>query len=165
MNGEVIHVILSILVWGVLATLGKLSLMFASQKFGWSRMNWSLLVGTVFTGDRHVATLLGFLLNFFIGCFVAVFYFLAFALVGTASAGWGALVGLAHGAVLLTVFLPLLTTLHPRIASEYGGAMVGKRLEPPGFLALHYGVRTPLVTLAAHAVYGAVLGGGYGLLF
>jgi hypothetical protein len=34
-----------------------------------------------------------------------------------------------------------------------------KKLEPPGFLALNYGSRTPLTTLAGQALYGAVLGG------
>jgi hypothetical protein len=32
-------------------------------------------------------------------------------------------------------------------------------LEPPGFLLLNYGVRTPLVTLLAHLAYGALVGG------
>jgi hypothetical protein len=34
-----------------------------------------------------------------------------------------------------------------------------KALEPPGFMALNYGYATPVTTLAAHALYGAVLGG------
>ena len=32
-------------------------------------------------------------------------------------------------------------------------------LEPPGFLMLNYGARTPLVTLVAHIAYGAIVGG------
>jgi hypothetical protein len=31
-------------------------------------------------------------------------------------------------------------------------------LEPPGLLALNYGIRTPAVTIAAHIAYGIVLG-------
>ena len=31
-------------------------------------------------------------------------------------------------------------------------------LEPPGVLALSYGVQTPAVAVAAHLVYGGVLG-------
>jgi hypothetical protein len=31
-------------------------------------------------------------------------------------------------------------------------------LEPPGLLALNYGVQTPAVAVAAHLVYGIVLG-------
>ena len=60
---------------------------------------------------------------------------------------------------LLVAALPLLPYIHPRMASEYDGASATKQLEPPGFMGLNYGHRTPLTTLAGQAVYGAVLGG------
>jgi hypothetical protein len=44
------------------------------------------------------------------------------------------------------------------MASEYEGPIRGRRLQPPGFLALNYGYRTPLTTILAHAVYGLILG-------
>ena len=34
-------------------------------------------------------------------------------------------------------------------------------LEPPGFLALHYGVRTPISVMVSHVVFGAMLGTFY----
>ena len=34
-------------------------------------------------------------------------------------------------------------------------------LEPPGFLALHYGYQTPLTVLVSHVVYGMILGAFY----
>ena len=37
------------------------------------------------------------------------------------------------------------------------------RGERPGFLALHYGRRTPLATLFAHLAYGGILGAFYHL--
>ena len=48
------------------------------------------------------------------------------------------------------------------MASEQRGPTPTRLLEPPGFLALHYGRRTPVIVLAGHAVYGAILGGFYG---
>ena len=63
-----------------------------------------------------------------------------------------------HALVLLVMLLPLLPYMHPRMATEYYGPEVRRRLEPPGFLALHYGYRTPLTTVLAHALYGAILG-------
>jgi len=45
------------------------------------------------------------------------------------------------------------------MASEYDGPTALRQLEPPGFLGLNYGSRTPLTTLLGQAVYGAVLGG------
>ncbi len=31
-------------------------------------------------------------------------------------------------------------------------------LEPPGLLALNYGIQTPAVAIVAHVIYGTVLG-------
>ncbi len=41
------------------------------------------------------------------------------------------------------------------------GAIVTRRLGPPGFFALHYGVRTPISVVAAHLHYGGILGAFY----
>ena len=71
----------------------------------------------------------------------------------------GASTGLLHGLFLLVAALPVLPYIHPRMASEYDGASAIKKLEPPGFMALNYGSRTPLTTLVGQAIYGAVLGG------
>jgi hypothetical protein len=45
------------------------------------------------------------------------------------------------------------------MASERDGPNLDAVLEPPGLLALNYGRETPAVTLIAHIIYGAVLGG------
>lgn len=57
-----------------------------------------------------------------------------------------------------TLLVPLLPTIHPRMATERAGPNSTTILEPPGLLALNYGWSTLLVTVAAHAGYGAVLG-------
>jgi hypothetical protein len=49
------------------------------------------------------------------------------------------------------------------MASEQHGPEAQNMLEPPGFLALHYGVQTPLAILLSHAVFGAILGAFYHL--
>jgi hypothetical protein len=70
----------------------------------------------------------------------------------------GGLLGLLHVAVALMVLLPVLPGLHPRMASHRAGPASRAVLEPPGLLALNYGVQTPVVAVAAHVVYGVVLG-------
>jgi hypothetical protein len=62
---------------------------------------------------------------------------------------------------VLSVALPVLPGMHPRMASELHGPTVVRVLEPPGFLGLNYGLRTPVSVLLAHAVYGALLGAFY----
>jgi hypothetical protein len=68
-----------------------------------------------------------------------------------------------HGLAVLVALMPLLPGLHPRMASELRGPEPTRSLEPPGFMALHYERRTPLVTLLAHVVYGGILGAFYRL--
>jgi hypothetical protein len=53
--------------------------------------------------------------------------------------------------------------IHPRMASEQHGPNADRQLEPPGFMALNYGIRTPVSVFLAHAVFGAVLGSLYHL--
>lgn len=160
--GPAVLVVVNVLVWGLVATLSLVAITFTSQNLGWSRLDLPFLIGTMFTGDRRVAHVLGFLIFTTVGWFLGFFYFLVFAMLG--SAGWwiGALLGAAHGLLLLTVALPLLPNVHPRIASEHAGPDSVRLLEPPGFLALHYGWRTPFVVMVAQTVYGAVLGAGLG---
>jgi hypothetical protein len=70
----------------------------------------------------------------------------------------GAVLGLVHALVALTVIIPLLVGVHPRLASARAGLSTGPVLEQPGLLALNYGRETPLVTIVAHVLYGAALG-------
>lgn len=157
----VAQAIVDIMIWGMIATLGMISIMYASQSLGWTRLNLPFLLGALFTGDRRAANALGFLLYLLVGWFTAFFYYLVFEELG--EAGWwvGAATGFVHGMLLLAVFLPLLPYVHPRVASQYDGPDVVKRLEPPGFLGLHYGYRTPAIALLAQTVYGIILGIGF----
>ncbi|MFL6661099.1 MAG: hypothetical protein ACJ8G7_02910 [Rhizobacter sp.] len=153
--------LMRIMAWGLIATAVLTALSFAAQNLGWSRLNFPMLLGTVFTGERAAANVLGFVLYLLLGWLISFLYYLLFALIG--ASGWvvGMAAGLVHALLLLTVGLPLLPYVHPRVASEFDGPDATRRLEPPGFLALHYGNRTPAVLLVAYAAYGAVLGFGY----
>lgn len=157
--------IMEILLWGLIATMCMGAILFASQNLGWSRLDLPFLLGTIFTGERHAANVLGFALTILIGWFVAFFYYLFFAALGQANWWLGAITGFVHGLLVLTALLPLLPYIHPRVASEYDGPSPRRRLEPPGFLALHYGYRTPVITLLAQTVYGTILGAGFELFF
>jgi hypothetical protein len=92
------------------------------------------------------------------GQFFALFYASAFALLNEATWWLGAVFGTFHGVAALTVIIPLLPGVHPRMASERSGPTGRNTLEPPGLLALNYGRETALVTIVAHALFGAVLG-------
>jgi hypothetical protein len=53
----------------------------------------------------------------------------------------------------------LLPFVHPRMGTPTTSADSTPLLEPPGFMLLNYGRSTPVVTLVAHVVYGAMVGG------
>ena len=61
---------------------------------------------------------------------------------------------MVHASFVLAVGMPVLPGLHPRMANEEYGPTVVRQLEPPGFLGLNYGYRTPLSVLLAHLLYG-----------
>lgn len=149
------------LLWGFVATIVLTTIMSAAQGLGFSRMSMPFIVGTMFTPDRTRADMIGFVAHLVNGWIFAVVYALAFESWGRATWWLGAAIGLVHGLAVLVALMPVLPGLHPRMASEERGPEPTRALEPPGFMALHYGRRTPLVTIAAHMAYGAILGGFY----
>lgn len=151
----------SVLLWGFVATLVLTTITAASQGLGLSRMSLPFMLGTMLTADRDRAMLLGFLFHLVNGWVFALLYAAVFEALGWATWWLGATGGILHALVVLTAAMPMLPGLHPRMASEQQGPTPTRALQPPGFMALHYGHRTPLVALAAHVVYGAILGGFY----
>jgi hypothetical protein len=154
----------SVALWGFVATIVLTTLMSAAQGLGLSRMSLPLILGTMLTPDRDRAPMLGFLVHLANGWMFAIVYALAFESWGRATWWLGAGIGLVHALAVLIAVMPVLPGFHPRMASERRGPEPTRALEPPGFLALHYGHRTPAVTIVAHLVYGAILGGFYHLL-
>lgn len=153
----------SIVLWGFVATATLTTVMTASQKLGLSRMDMPLLIGTMFTHDRRRAELLGAVIHFVNGWVFALVYGAIFESLGYAGAMTGAAIGLGQGLFVLATVMPLMPAFHPRMASERQGPGLERRIQPPGFLALNYGRRSPLTTLAAHIAYGAILGAFYHL--
>lgn len=147
-----------LLIWGLVATVAMTTILQASQSLGLSRLSLPFLVGTLFTGNRNRAMVVGFIAYVIGGWLFAMLYFLFFLSIDRATAGLGTLLGFLHGLFLLVCALPLLPYAHPRMASEYDGPRECYLLEPPGFLGLNYGRRTPLTTLLGQTIYGTTLG-------
>jgi hypothetical protein len=144
--------------FGLLATAALTAVMIAAQLAGLTRLDLPLLLGTLLTEDPDRARVGGFFLHLGVGQGFALGYAATFAVLGRATWWMGALLGLVHVAVALTVLVPLLPGVHPRIASDRDGRSTTAALEPPGLLALNYGHQTPAVAVAAHVVYGIALG-------
>lgn len=144
--------------FGLLATAVLTAVMIGAQLAGWTRLDIPLLLGSMVVGEPDGARVVGFFVHLGFGQVFAFGYAASFALLDLATWWLGALFGLVHVAVALTILVPLLPGVHPRMASERAGPASVPVLEPPGLAALHYGVATPVVTIVAHLAYGIALG-------
>jgi hypothetical protein len=153
-------VIWGAIVGGLVGTLVLTTLLRAASELGLTRMDLPFLLGTAFTSDRVSAKAIGYALHFGFGLVFALVYYAVFLVIGASGFLLGALFGLVHalfaGTALVNILLPL---VNPRMGTGFTSAGSTPLIEPPGFLLLNYGRRTPLATLVAHIVYGAIVGG------
>lgn len=149
------------LLWGFVGTIVLTTVMAGSQGVHLTRMNLPYMLGTMFTADRDRAKLFGFVIHLMNGWAFSLLYVAAFHAWRQATWWLGAAIGLVHAAFVLSAGMRIVPGLHPRMASEQQGPSITRQLEPPGFLALNYGVQTPLSVLVAHLLFGSILGAFY----
>jgi hypothetical protein len=147
-----------ILVWGFGATVVLTTVLRGAQALAITRIDLPFMIGSAFTPNRDRAKAIGYAVHLVNGWLFALVYAAAFETAGRSGLPFGALIGLVHGTFVAVVAMPLMPAFHPRMASEGWGPDPTQQLEPPGSLTLNYGPSTPLVTVAAHIVYGGILG-------
>jgi hypothetical protein len=148
----------SVLLWGFVGTIVLTGIMSTSQGARLTRMSLPYMLGSMTTPSRDRAKLIGIGIHLVVGWLFALIYAAAFESWERATWWAGSAIGLVHALFVLTAGMALLPSLHPRMASEEQGPTPTRQLEPPGILALYYGRQTPIVVLAAHLVYGGILG-------
>ena len=151
--------------WGTLAggfvgTIVLTTSLRVAQELGLTRMDIPLLLGTVFTGHRSRANVIGYALHFVNGLLFALGYYAIFRAVGHAGWLFGLGLGFVHalfaGGALVNVLLP---AVHPRMGTPWSDSGETPLLEPPGLFLENYGPRTAIGNLGAHLLYGAIVGG------
>lgn len=144
---------------GFIGTLILTTGLRAATELRLTRIDLPFLLGTVFSADRTRARALGYVLHFFFGLLFAGVYYLVFVALDQASWWLGSLLGVAHALFAATALVGVLLPLfHPRMGTPFSAADSAPLLEPPGFMLLNYGASTPIVMLASHVVYGAIVG-------
>lgn len=146
------------LLWGFVATIVETTIGAGAQGLGLTRISFPQILGTLFTADRDRAKLFGLGAHIVLGLLYSLIYVAIFEALGKAGWARGAVIGFVHGLFVLVVVMKLLPGLHPRMASEQHGPAAKRVLEPPGFMALHYGVPTPLAVLLSHVAFGVIFG-------
>ena len=149
------------LLWGFAATVSMTILVQGSQELGVTRVNMPYLLGTMFTQHRARAKALGIAMHLFNGWVFSLLYVLLLEAWGGATLWRGLVIGLGHVVFVLLVGFPALPGIHPRMASETAGPTARRQLEPPGTLGMHYGPSTPAVLVAAHLLFGGIIGAFY----
>src|SRR5437016_3491899 len=144
---------------GLVGTLVLTTMVRGASEIGITRMDLAFLLGTTVTENRRKAKAIGYVFHFLLGIAFALLYGSFFVLIGRSSWWLGALLGAVHALFIATVVVNvLLPVVHPRIGTPDTAANEVALIEPPGFLMLNYGRNTFLITLAAHIVYGAIVG-------
>jgi hypothetical protein len=153
-------VIWGAVVGGLVGTVVLTTMLRAASELRLTRMDLPFLLGTAVTEDRVRAKAAGYALHFVFGLLFALAYYVVFVVSDESGILVGALLGFLHAlfaaSALVNVLLPV---VHPRMGAGFDAAGSSPLLEPPGFLLLNYGRQTPLVTVVAHIVYGAIVGG------
>jgi hypothetical protein len=148
------------LVGGLVGTVVLTTILRGASELGWTRMDLPFLLGTAVSADRVRAKVIGYALHFVFGLVFALGYYMVFVVVDRSGVVLGALLGLIHalfaGTALVNVLLP---AVHPRMGTGFDAAGSAPLIEPPGFMLINYGRRTPITTIISHLAYGAIVGG------
>jgi hypothetical protein len=147
------------------------------RKAGKTEMDMALIEGSMLSGDRDKAKVIGAFLHLvvFSALIIGSIYAWLFDVSGVSegNAWWvGALYGIAHG-IIGGLVMGMIPAMHPRMrggiesdqVEQVGGPLDGSLLlKPPGMFARNYGSATPPGVLMVHVAYGLVVGLVYGLL-
>jgi hypothetical protein len=129
-----------------------LALLGAAQA-GLTRLDLLLLLGTVTRLRAAGARAAGFAALLVAGMAAALAYPPALGALGWDAWWQAAVLGAAHGALAVLAVGVLAPLAHPRLRDP-----ARTRLERPGAALQRYGVLSAPVLIAAHVLYGAVLG-------
>jgi hypothetical protein len=149
--------VFGLLVGAWLGTLVMTALMEGAQAARFTRMSIPFLLGAMISERRFVIRVAGFAFHLVNGVIFALAYSLLFEALDRSDWWIGTLAGAMHGLLVLILLLPVLQDVHPRMARMDQGPDPTPMLQPPGFLALNYGSRTPAITFLAHIVYGGIV--------
>ena len=144
--------------FGLMATAALTAVMIAAQLAGLTRLDLPLVLGTVATEDPDRARVAGFFIHLAVGQGFALGYAAAFALLDRPPGGSARCSGSSTPPSPSPRSFPSWRGSIPAWHRTAPVLPAPPRLEPPGLFALNYGLQTPLVAVAAHVVYGMLLG-------
>lgn len=126
---------------------------------GMTRMNFLQILGTMASPriSRRAAYAVGFMIHMMMSVGFGLLHGAIVEGIGVtttgAGAGWGVLLGAAHGVVILMALPMVLSAMHPLVRTGV--------IESPGVALTGFGRGTPLGSLMAHVAFGLTVGAIY----
>lgn len=172
--------LLAALASGLVATLVMTAMMQVATRVGMTDMPpMPLVMGSMMSGDRRTATLIGGMLHFvMMGTVVfGIAYGSLFTALDDTSWWVGLVIGAIHALIVGVMFMPMMPKVHPRMSTHpagtgtpnglgtIGAGQYGEvEVAAPGVLGKNWGAMTPVGFIMGHAVYGLVLALVYGAI-
>jgi hypothetical protein len=144
---------------GLVGGLAFLAVVYMGLGSGMTRMNFLTLLGSMMApkASRGATYAIGFVIHLMASAAFGLVHAGILTAIDVdsvgAAAGWDVVIGAVHGVGVLVVLPMMLTMAHPLVRSG--------DLERPGALLTGFGSMTPVGSLAAHVVFGLVVGSIY----
>lgn len=144
---------------GLAGGLVFLMIVMGGNAVGMTRMNFLKILGSMMApkSSGKSASTIGFAIHMTLSAGFGVAHGFILQKIGVttvaAGAGWGAVLGAAHGMMILAVMPVMLSKMHPLIQQ---GA-----IEQPGVALTGFGSMTPVGSLMAHVGFGVTVGAIY----
>ena len=132
----------AVIIAGLAGTVAMTILMYLAPLMGMPKLDIIAMLGTMFTSNKTVSTIIGVMAHLMMGVVFAFIYALLWSFgIGSPTWLWGLIFGALHG-LLVYMIMPMINRMHPRPVEMEGGTKLAV-----GMLMVHmlYGLVVALV--------------------
>ena len=132
----------AVIIAGLAGTVAMTILMYLAPLMGMPKLDIIAMLGTMFTSNKTVSTIIGVMAHLMMGVVFAFIYVLLWSFgIGSPTWLWGLIFGAVHGLVVYMI-MPMINRMHPRSVEMEGGTKMAV-----GMVMVHmlYGLVVALV--------------------
>jgi len=132
----------AVVIAGLAGTVAMTILMYLAPLMGMPKLDIIAMLGTMFTSNKTVSTIIGVMAHLMMGVVFAFIYALLWSFgIGSPTWLWGLIFGAVHGLVVYMI-MPMINRMHPRSVEMEGGTKMAV-----GMVMVHmvYGLVVALV--------------------
>jgi len=132
----------AVIIAGLAGTIAMTILMYLAPLMGMPKLDIIAMLGTMFTSNKTVSTIIGVMAHLMMGVVFAFIYVLLWSFgIGSPTWLWGLIFGAVHG-LMVYLIMPIINRMHPRSVEMEGGTKMAV-----GMVMVHmlYGLVVALV--------------------